>query len=653
MKINGFQKGITVLKFLLFTLTLNAQDVTEFGKVDAALLKKPHSLIDNGAEAEVIFDVSDISFTIINGDAEIQIRAHTRIKIYNQNGLDEANISIPYIPRQGSEIITKLEAQTYNLDGAGNIVISRLDKKSVYDKPVDNMFSKLTFTLPEVKAGSVIEYKYLLRRKMLYFPDFYFQRDIPVVFSNCQFQYPSEFTFKHVPHNNLPVETSSKNVDNSVRLNFIMRNLPGVKPEPFITSTSDYKQRITFDVTGYNPVGGFARDLRSTWPGIIKALMEDEDFGMQIRKNIPRTVELDQALEKLTNPYSRMTAIHQYVRNSMAWDGTTSKWALDGVKKAWEKKRGNSGEINLILVNLLKEAGLKASPMLVSTKDNGRVKPSNPGYTQFNTVMAYVTIDTNFYVLDATDKHTPSKLIPSSVVYSEGLVISKIETGKSISEQDWGWRTLWNTRHMFQRVVNVSCTFDGKDKIQGDAFLIHRDYAREHIMNSVEPAEEKTVSYLTKENANLKLTDLSIRNYTNDSLPLEHSFKFELPVEQNGEYSSFNVNLFSGLEKNPFIAEDRYADVFFGYGQKYTMRGVLSIPDGFVFEDPPKSLKMVMPDKSIELTRIFQVEGNMARYSIDLHVKNPFYSPEDYAEFREFYKKSFSLINEPLVIKKK
>jgi hypothetical protein len=39
-----------------------------------------------------------------------------------------------------------------------------------------------------------------------------------------------------------------------------------------------------------------------TWPGIIKELMEDEDFGLQLKKNIPRTSDLDALLKDVNDP---------------------------------------------------------------------------------------------------------------------------------------------------------------------------------------------------------------------------------------------------------------------------------------------------------------------------------------------------------------
>lgn len=647
------RKCVTTLFIFLFAGVAQAQDKVEFGKVDNALLQKQASLIDKHAEAEVLYESSEVSFSVMGGSPEIHIRNHVRIKIYNSKGLEEANISIPYYARNGMENISKLEAQTYNINESGQVAVAKLDKKSVYDVKEDSRYSKLTFSLPEVKAGSVIEYRYISKRQVLYLEDKVFQRDIPVVYSKLMFEHPTEFTFTEQPFNNIPIEASTKPTGYSIQKTFICRNLQAVRTEPFMTTPKDYRQKLTIDLIGYNPVGGLAQDLRITWPKVIKVLMEDEDFGVQLKKNIPRTQELDQTLQKIQDPFQRMVAVHEYVRTNMAWDKATSIWALDGVKKAWEKKRGNSGEINLILVNLLKDAGLKAYPVLVSTREHGRIRPMNPSVHQFNTVMAYVTIDSSFYVLDATDQFTPPNLVPTSVVYTEGLVISKLDLEKSLLEQDWGWRTLWNDKQTFQKLVNVSAKFDGKSMVTGDAFIMLRDYAREKISHDVEPEAEKMTAFYASAVQGAKLTNLNVRNDKNQALPLEHTFRFELPVEANGDYSVYNLNVFTGLEKNPFLAVERYADVFFGYGQKFTLRGSLEIPEGFTFEAPPKNMRMIMPDNSIEMTRIVQIEGQYAKYSIQVEIKKPYYGPDEYELFHEFYKKLYTILNEPVVIKKK
>ena len=120
-----------------------------------------------------------------------------------------------------------------------------------------------------------------------------------------------------------------------------------------------------------------------------------------------------------------MKRIHNYVRGTMVWDYIYSKYSNDNIKDAWDKKRGNSGDINLILINLLKEAELEVSPLLVSERDNGKVDTSYPYQDQFNKVVAYVTIGDKNYILDATEKQTPSHLVPFKLLNTKAFVVER------------------------------------------------------------------------------------------------------------------------------------------------------------------------------------------------------------------------------------
>ena len=212
--------------------------------------------------------------------------------------------------------------------------------------------------------------------------------------------------------NTLPMETDMKQTGYTIRKSFTMKNLPGLKDEPYISCDEDYLQQVKFQLNGYfSPA--LTVNLNRNWPAMVKMLNDDIDFGQQVVKNIKRTAGTgDRLISSSRTDAVKMTAIHNYVRQNLAWDGVNSIWTTDGVKHVWEVKKGNSAEINLILVNLLIDAGLKASPILVSTRSHGRVNTLNADVRQFNTVMALVRIDDNIYVLDATDKETPSHMIP-------------------------------------------------------------------------------------------------------------------------------------------------------------------------------------------------------------------------------------------------
>ncbi|MEO5889300.1 MAG: hypothetical protein ABIQ31_03565 [Ferruginibacter sp.] len=160
-------------------------------------------------------------------------------------------------------------------------------------------------------------------------------------------------------------------------------------------------------------------------------------------------------------------------------------------------------------------------------------------------------------------------------------------------------------------------------------------------------------NYFTSTNTGLSIDSVSLENEDVDSMPLIQHVSFKAKTSASGDYQYFSANLFSGLEKNPFIADNRFSDVFFGANQKYTIIGHFTIPAGYQFDDLPKNIKMIMPDTSIVFSRMMQVTDNEVSVRILLDIKRPFYSIEDYPYFQEFYKKLFELINEQIVFKKK
>jgi hypothetical protein len=113
------------------------------------------------------------------------------------------------------------------------------------------------------------------------------------------------------------------------------------------------------------------------------------------------------------------------------------------------------------------------------------------------------------------------------------------------------------------------------------------------------------------------------------------------------------MNMFTGLEKNPFIQQERSSDVFFGTNQLYSVVANFTIPEGYAFEETPKNIKMIMPDTSIVFSRIVAAEGNQVNARITIEFKRPFYLVEQYPEFHEFYKQLFTFLNDQIVIRKK
>lgn len=630
--------------FALF-LTLSAfsqkdKDIPAWGKIEKADLESKVCDFDKDAEAVVLFDVGEL---VCDQSYNIQLERRIRIKILKEKGLSRADVKIPYIYYRNEENVYKISAQTYNLDATGNVVITPADKKTFVDKKINKRIAEQIFSFSDVKVGSVIEYKYV--HTGAGFVNWYFQRSIPVALSRFKTDFPTEVELSSLPICVLPYERDFDPKKPTIRT-FTMRNVPALRDEPFISNEDDYLQRIENNLVAVT-IGVQRRSFVRTWPGIIRQLMEDEDFGLQLKKDIPRTADLDEELKKTSDPYLKMKTIHHYVRKNMTWNGYNNIWALEGVKSAWKDKKGTTGEINLILVNLLKDAGLDAAPILVSTRDHGRVNSGMPGFGQFNEVLAYVKIGDRQFYLDATEKNTPTHLIPQDVMYTEGLVIKKIETF------EWGWQTLWNEKMLKKKMVVMRAEIDDKDQMKGEAHISSIDYDRLERLPVLKDGKDKLKAKYFPADNNITIDSLEIENEDNDSLALIQKLKFAQKVQGSGDYRYFNINMFTGLETNPFVAEDRFSDVFFGTNQSVVIISNFKIPEGYTFEELPKNLRMIMPDTSIEISRRVASENNMVSVRMTLEFKRPYYTKDEYPDFREFYKKLFDLLNEQIVYRRK
>lgn len=527
----------------------------------------------------------------------------------------------------------------------------------MYIKKIDNQFSEVSFTLPNVKVGSVIEYKYTdVKKSIGNLDDWYFQDNIPTRYSEYKILVPSIFKFttqllcyQEVEQKNDVVPESAfygnKSLSyNSVKKTYILRNIPAIRDEPYMGAPKDYLQRVIFQLSEIEYGDGSVDNIRSSWPKLSKDLIEDEDFGLQLKKNIPHTKGLDDSLKNVQDDYQKMVLIHDYVRRNMNWNGSESIYSMNGIKSAWDKKSGNNTELNLILINLLRDAGLKAYPLLVSTKDNGQVNTLYPFLQQFNNTMTLVIIGDKKYTLNAADKYNPAYLVPYDVLNSEGFIVDT---------NIGGWVNLSNVKDAFKNQVSLFAEITPQDSMRGNTIIYSYDYSKNMKIKKWVEDKSSFKDFYAQPYAGMQISGLEVSGQNRDTKPLMQKFDFSMPVKSSGDYEYFAINLFQGLEKNPFIADQRTTDVEFSYKQSYTTTGKVFIPNGYQFDELPKNLKMIMPDSGIILTRLVQADSNSLNFRITLDFAKSTYSAKEYPLLQEFYKKLYSILNEQIVIKKK
>lgn len=648
--------------FILVSFAVMAQkEMPAFGKIDKADLEMKDCDFDKGAEAVKLIDWGNTYYEKgnPNGDPfKTVFEKRTRIKILKERGLSQANVKIPFYSGNNEEKISRLNAYTYNIDSSGNIDAVPVKKSSVFLRKINKKYSEIIIAFPDVRIGSVIEYEYTMERlTMGHLRDWYFQERIPVKYSEYQLIIPQTFRFSVQPsvidpmeqkrkviYESLAGEQGTLNVK-SVKTNYIMHNLQGIKDEPYMGSAKDYMQRLEFQLKQIDFGNNNVADLRFKWSDIIEELNGDEDFGLQLATDITNAQSVIDEAVKITDDESKMKYVYDYIRTRMAWNEEESIYCDRSLNKAWDTKEGNTAAINLMLVKLLSDAGIKASPILMSTRDNGMVSSYYPFINQFNTVLAYVTINNNYFILDATDKISDYKLVPEKIANTKGFITEG---------QNGQWKEVSPGKYKYKLMTAVHGEIDEAGMMKGDCLVNCSDYARnERVQNWIKNKMMFKEIYFANPYPAIKIEDIAVNNADADSLPLEQKVKFTSLLSSSGDYRYFNINLFSGLDKNPFVTDERVADIDFGYLQEYTLFGNYTIPQDYVFDELPQNISMIMPDTSIIFTRSLQTDDNLLNVKISVEFKRSFYPATNYPEFKEFYKKLFAKLNEQVVIKKK
>ena len=625
-------KFLLVITLCLVSIVTRAQDTIPsyqpYGKVSIKDIEMKTCDFEKDANAEVLFDVGTTSsFGVMT--------RHVRIKIFNERGENEANVRLLYNSFYGNSI-DHVTGETINFNN-GKMEISPLDKKLIYTLKIDKFVSAVTFALPNVKPGSIIEFKY----EYYTLTNCFFKSNIPTRYSEIKTVFTSRSQFKYIPFIDQPLIKSAGGVFDAVQ-DKAMANVHSLPDEPYMGSRINNLQHMHYLET----------DLRiDTWRKIGDLLLAFTDFGDEMRWSLTDESTIIKQAKALTNNDDKIAFIFDWVKNNIKWNGNTNFYALDGTVKAWHNKTGNSAEVNFILYHLLKKSGVKVYPLLVSTKDNGKINPVSPDLLAFNNTLVYVPVDTTdvnnpkYYVLDATSKYNLFNVIPQEELNTYCI---RLNTDNSDHEPIF----VENTDPAMESVsLNAEIQPDGK--MSGSAEINSTSYNKiERTSNYQTNGEKKYIDYLTNGDNALKVVSLKLESLDVDTLPLVQNVNFNIDLAGSDGYIYFNPNLFTMMRKNPFLSATRYNDIDFGYYNNMVINGIFKIPAGYKVDALPKNISMIMPDTSIIFRRMINQQDGVISVRYVVSRKKSIYFKKDYADFYDFFKQLYQMLNEQIVFKK-
>jgi hypothetical protein len=658
-----------------------AQDKSnvQFGKISPADFQLPaNPIVDTNTDAVILADVGSVHFVGNKHNWFSYVyKRQTRIKIINKKSIDE--LATPKVLLYGSEgderteTLSAVVASTYNLEN-GQVRTTQLDKQDIYTTRTDRRHTEKKFTLPAVKEGSIIEYTYTITSDYEFnLPSWEFQSEsYPCLWSEYQVKIPQTLSYIFVRlgvhsyvidkgkegHENYKVTEKAETGTalgtqdqdlfvsaNTVEHQWAMKNIPALRFENYLTTPANYIDKIEFQLSKiYNGQESF--DQTNSWKKATEELMHREDFGAPLEEdNQWLTGLVDKISGSNSTALEQARSIYYYVSSHFTCTNHNNYFITTSLRDVVKKNSGSVGDINLLLIALLRKKGLQADPVVLSTREYGYNLVSYPLLSKLNYVIARLKLNGRIWYLDAAQPQLGFGRLPGDCYNGHARIISNIDSASIYFEAD-------SLKERRITMVILSSTDKGLDGVYQSTLGDQESYnLRRWVSAKGESAWFKTTQ--TAYGDDLTISNGGIDSLSQPENPAKVHYEFHLNQEPGAPLIYINPMWWSDDRDNPFKAADRKYPIEMPYVMDDVYIYSMEIPEGYVVDELPKSAKVSLNADQGLFEYLISKEGNMIQMRCRIRLNKAWFPADDYASLRDFYAYVVKKKSEQIVLKKK
>ncbi len=629
----------------------------DFGDISRAMLEMEVYEKDSTADAVVLFDVGEVYVT---EKLEVNYERHIRIKILTDKGLDAGDISISFRDDFPEQEIKGIKAESQYIDENGKVIKTKVGRRDRFENKISDTWKEVKFTIPGLRKGSVLEYRYEMKSESaIDIPDWYFQKQYPVIWSEYTLSIPEWFDYLTYTRGYHPFYVNEEEPYNEIANNswgggfgysgtkyhYIMKDVPAIEAEPFMKAKVDYLAQIRFQLASYKFPTSARESVLNSWATVLEAINDSDNYGKRLKSSSLLKEKTNEAIEGTETELDKMIAIYDHVSSVMDWNEDHRFYIEEDLDKIYKKGTGNGSEINLILTQMLKEAGINAKPVAISTTNNGEIIGIYPLDNQFNHTITKVVIDDKVYLLDAKNEKRPYTLLPSSAINGKGFVINENNKIEWIDLKN-------NSDNRLVNFVNVSINEDGEitGNLQSKNYG-YLGYLYKEILSQEDSVMSKEVEEVVFTNAdNLKIDSVHVDEETVNEFNYSVDFRLETDNSENVIY--LNPMLIEAITENPFKKKTRTYPIDYDY--TFNKRVIINfeIPEGWEIAEYPESRGYKLTKNAGGYVRLVQVSGNKLTVRYDYIISRKRLLPTEYDELRFMYDGIVKDNTERVVIKK-
>ncbi|MDP2938646.1 MAG: DUF3857 domain-containing protein [Candidatus Omnitrophota bacterium] len=577
-------------------------------------------------QAGALILLADEKIEVLPNDTQVFYQ-HYIIKILNERGKKFGEIDIDY-----DSTFEKVEldfARTIKPDGEVALVGAKhiRDVSRYLNFPLYSNARAVIISMPEITIGATIEYKLKTIRSRLidkkeFSTGYVLQNDVPIILAKFRVFLPSgrdlNLRLVNTDYNYFSAKLEPNvTVEGNTRIySWEFNAIPEIIAEPAMPPISEINTAIflsTFKSW---------QTIYKWWWNLAKDKIDTDDKMKQLVKSLTLNFKTDK--EKARAIYNWSVENIRYVAIEYGQAGFEPHKAAD----IFTNKYGDCKDQSILLISLLKEAGLKAFPVLIGTKDNFKLIEDFPTLL-FNHCIVVVKIDNELIFLDPTGETVSFGDLPIDDQDRKVMVFFE-DKAEILLTPDFGPRhNHLETETAF--IINPDESVSGRRNILTNGFY---DQGQRFYLKYTQPIifEEGLKEKVHSITPGGKLIDYSIENVSNLDKPIKLVYRFSGPEILTRAGKARVIPQLGAMDLSIVAKDSRRYPIDFGVlSSKETLMSV-KLPRNLKVKFLPQTIKY--NTKWLSFSNSYNLEDSRLVFRQNFTVKQKVISNKDYRLFK-------------------
>lgn len=595
-------------------------------------------------QASALVLLSDEKFEVSENNTAV-FETHAVIKILNDRGKSFGEVEIGYDSTY--EKVELVYARTIKPDGE----VIQVGDKHIRDVskylnfPLYSNARALIISMPEVAVGSVIDYKVkIYQSRLVNKKDFYIgyslQEQEPVILAKFSLVIPKErkinslFINQEYNYFNAELTPQVTEEDDKNTYYWEFRDVPEIIPEPDMPPKSEI-------------VTAFLISTFNSWDEIYKwwsNLAFDKIFANRKIKN-----KVSELIKGKDNDTEKAQAIYNYCAKDIRYVAVEYGQAGHEPHKAediFENKYGDCKDQAVLLVTMLREAGLNAYLVLIGTQGVFNLDETFPALL-FNHAIAAVKIDSEIIFLDPTGETVSYGDLPSGDQDRKVLVFFE-EEGKIIKTP------LFGPEHN-RTEIKTEITINKDESIQANREVITSGVYNQAQRWWLKYTKPILIEETLREKANsfspgAELIEYQIENEENQQKPIRLFYRFKGPEYLVKAGEARIIPQLGSVDLSSVSKEMRNYAIDLNILSDNINIIEFEIPENFKILFMPESISR--STKWLDFENKYESDNKKIKFTQKFITKTKYINKDDYKEFKGTIEDLSREINQSIVLEK-